>query len=101
MDFTKMDFAKDLTRNMPSADDLIRAVGLSSRTHNGNDIVPSIALFGAGLLVGAGLALLFAPSSGRELREGLGERAAELRERAAGAVDTVAHQSEARPEHAA
>ena len=55
-------------------------------------LVPSVALFGAGLLVGAGLALLFAPSSGRELREELGERAAELRDRATGAAESTSSQ---------
>jgi hypothetical protein len=89
-----MDFAKELARNLPShlphlpsTDEIIRALGLQSR-RSGSDIVPSIALFGAGLLVGAGLALLFAPSSGRELREEIGERAAELRDRATSAVDS-------------
>ena len=93
MDFTK-EFARNLpefTRNLPSTEDLIRALGLQARRH-GSDVVPSVALFGAGLLVGAGLALLFAPSSGRELREELGERAAELKERATAAVDSAKHE---------
>ena len=71
---------KDLTRNLPSADDVIRALGLQTRSKS--EVMPSMALFGAGLLVGAGLALLLAPTSGRELREEIGERAASLRERA-------------------
>jgi len=81
-----MDFPKDFARSLPSTDEIIRALGLQSR-RSGSDIVPSVALFGAGLLVGAGLALLFAPTTGRELREELGERAAELRERASAAVE--------------
>jgi hypothetical protein len=84
-----MEFPKEFTRNLPSAEELIRALGLHQHRSNGGDIVPSVALFGAGLLVGAGLALLFAPTSGRELRDELGERAAELRDRATGAVDTA------------
>jgi hypothetical protein len=83
----KMDFAKEFTHSLPSAEELIRALGLHARRGNHGDIVPSLALFGAGLLVGAGLALLFAPTSGRELRDELGERAAELRDRASGAVE--------------
>ena len=82
MDF---DAAKEIARNLPSADDVIRALGLHSRQRS--DLAPSMALFGAGLLVGAGLALLFAPTSGRELREEIGERAADLRERATAAAD--------------
>jgi len=55
-------------------------------------------VFGAGLLVGAGLALLFAPSSGRELREEIGERAADLRDRAAARVDPTSTEAGDRPE---
>jgi hypothetical protein len=80
-----MEFTKELTRNLPSSEEIIRALGLHARRSHGSEIVPSVALFGAGLLVGAGLALLFAPSSGRELREELSERAAELRDRAVAA----------------
>jgi hypothetical protein len=96
-----MDFAKelarnfpDLTRNLPSSDDIVRALGLHARRSSGSDLVPSVALFGAGMLVGAGLALLFAPTSGRELREELGERAADLRDRATSVAEDAA--SEAR-----
>lgn len=85
-----MEFPKEFTRNLPSAEDLIHALGLHARRSSGSDMLPSVALFGAGLLVGAGLALLFAPTSGRELREELGERASELRERAASVVETGA-----------
>ena len=54
------------------------------------------ALFGAGVLVGAGLALLFAPTSGRELREEIGERAAELKDRAASVVESTAGEAQDR-----
>jgi len=98
MEFTK-EFARNLPsteeiiralglRNLPSTDEIVRALGLQARRSNGSDLIPSVALFGAGVLVGAGLALLFAPSSGRELREELGERAAELRDRASAAVES-------------
>lgn len=75
-----------LAGSMPAAEDIVRALGLHTR-HGGNDIVPSVALFGAGLLVGAGLALLLAPTSGRELREEIAARASELRGRDAAADD--------------
>lgn len=74
---------KDFASNLPSAEELIRLLQRSNG-HN-RDLVPSLALFGAGLLVGAGLALLLAPSSGAELRENLSEQLGSLRERAAGA----------------
>ena len=49
---------KDITGNLPSIDDLLRAIQNRRGTSNSNDLLPSLALFGAGLLVGAGLALL-------------------------------------------
>jgi YtxH-like protein len=85
-----MEFGKDFTRNFPSSEEIIRALGLHSRRDTASELVPSLALFGAGLLVGAGLALLFAPSSGRELREEIGERAADLRDKVAGADEEAA-----------
>lgn len=85
---TAMDTAKGLMRNLPSTDDIIRALGLRSyqQTHY---YTSGWALFGAGILVGAGLALLFAPTSGRELRNELSERAQQARDR----VSEVAEQA--------
>jgi len=69
---------KDVTDNMPTRDQVADALGLStSRT---TDTVGAVGLFAMGLLVGAGLALLFAPKAGSELREELGERVTDLRE---------------------
>jgi hypothetical protein len=92
-----MEFPKHFAGSLPSAEDLIHALGLQTRRSHASDIVSSVALFGAGLLVGAGLALLFAPSSGRELREEIGERAADLRDRAAAAVEPAGTEVGARP----
>jgi hypothetical protein len=99
-----MDFAKELARHLPevarhlpefsrhiptSTDELIRLAGLQ-RQSRGGDMLPGMALFGAGLLVGAGLALLLAPTSGRELREGISDRAADLKERVGAAAEEAA-----------
>jgi YtxH-like protein len=79
---------KELTGNLPSAEEITRfiqarAANLPSADEiarfiqgrgGERDVFPGVALFGAGLLVGAGLALLFAPSSGEELRETLGRK---------------------------
>jgi hypothetical protein len=56
-----------------SLDDLVRVVGMQRRRTD-QEMLPTVALFGAGLLVGAGLALLFTPLSGAELREEIGDR---------------------------
>ena len=77
---------KELAGNLPSSEEIIRALGLQTRRAQG-DVMPSIALFGAGILVGAGLALLFAPTTGRELRDELGSKASNLADRVAGAAE--------------
>jgi len=56
-------------------DDLLRYVGLQTKRSVAEWMLPSIGLFALGMLVGAGVALLTAPKSGRELREDLRERA--------------------------
>jgi hypothetical protein len=73
----------DLTRNLPSAEELLRAIGLQRARGNGSDLLGGMAVFGAGMLVGAGLALLFAPSTGAEMREQLGSKLEEVRDRVA------------------
>jgi gas vesicle protein len=55
-------------------DDILGALGLTTRPTISQRMVSSIGLFGLGALVGAGVALLLAPSSGEDLREGLGNR---------------------------
>jgi hypothetical protein len=85
-----MDFTRNIAGSLPSAEDIVRALGLqATRRSTAGDVVPSVALFGAGLLVGAGLALLFAPTTGRELREEITEKASELRERASSVVESA------------
>lgn len=71
----------EITKNLPSTDELLRAIGLQ-RSRNGGELLGGVAVFGAGILVGAGLALLFAPSSGAEVREQIGSRLEDIREKA-------------------
>ena len=49
----------------------------------------TLAAFAVGAAVGAGLALLFAPRSGRETRELLAQRACDLRDKAVDSVDSA------------
>ena len=76
---------KDLTGALPSKDELTRAIGLQTRSNFGDDMLLPLTMFGAGILVGAAAALLFAPKPGRELRADLNDRAQELREHYMGA----------------
>lgn len=55
-------------------DDLLELVGLESRRSSAEKLVPALALFGTGVLVGVGLGLLLAPKPGRELRSDLKHR---------------------------
>ena len=71
-----------LPKYIPSLAEWIEAAGFRSRAGGPSvDIVAGTSLFAAGLLVGAGLGLLLAPSSGESLRRDLGARVADLRDR--------------------
>jgi YtxH-like protein len=50
-------------------DELLGLLGLSTKPTTTSQLVESLATFGVGLLVGAGVALLLAPKPGRELRQ--------------------------------
>ena len=82
---------EELLESLPSREDIANAVGLQTRGSmfgrgsliGGNtDILPMLGVFGTGMLFGAGLALLFSPKSGSELRRDLSERAQQWGEQA-------------------
>ena len=56
-------FANDV-----DVDDLLETIGLQQRRSAYGALLPAIGILGAGILVGAGLGLLFAPTSGKVLR---------------------------------
>lgn len=59
---------------------LLNAIGLGHVKPRStfSDTAYPVALFGAGILLGAGLALVLAPKSGRELRDDLSRQAKQL-----------------------
>jgi hypothetical protein len=64
---------RSLKKNLTDLDkdDLLDMIGLESRRSTGDRLVPALALFGAGVLVGVGLGLMLAPKPGSALREDL------------------------------
>jgi hypothetical protein len=63
---------KDLSDIDP--ENILRFIGLQRRRSVGGYIATGIGFFSAGLLMGAGAALLLAPKTGRDMREDLRER---------------------------
>jgi gas vesicle protein len=55
-------------------DELLERLGLETTRPTGRTVGSAVAVFGVGLLVGAGIALLLAPTSGLQLRADLGAR---------------------------
>ena len=62
-----------------TTDDVLARLGLQTRMTTTDFIMPALGLFGAGLIVGAGLGLLFAPRPGHEMRAEIGRRAGNMR----------------------
>ena len=50
------------------SDDVLEKLGLESRRSSAERVVPALAVFGAGVLVGVAIGLILAPKSGNELR---------------------------------
>jgi len=76
-----MSYLNDLTHNL-TPNQLLHAIGLRRETERAavmtDTVLPALAVFSAGILVGASIALLVTPKSGRELRDDLSRRAGEL-----------------------
>jgi hypothetical protein len=71
--------------------DVLAALGLERRRTPIDIVIPAAGLFFAGLMVGAGVALLVAPKSGSETRRELKGRATNLRHRLASTASEFAH----------
>jgi hypothetical protein len=69
---------EDILHALPSKEDLAAAVGLQPRASTTGDILTAFGLFGTGMILGAGLALLFAPMAGHEIRDGIAEKVGEI-----------------------
>lgn len=74
---------------------LLDRLGYEPKRANTDMIVPALSIFGAGLVVGVSLGLLFAPKRGEEVRGDIRHRLDDLRERGADRYDELrAHRLE-------
>lgn len=64
---------------MFTTDDVLARLGLQTRTTTGDWIFPVLGVFGAGILVGAGVGMMLAPKSGERLRHDIGRTAMNLK----------------------
>jgi hypothetical protein len=76
-----------------SSDDILAALGLERRHTALDDALPTGLAFVAGLAAGAGIALLLAPKSGREMRQDLSSRASELTNRIGASANELANEA--------
>ncbi len=60
--------------NYLSKEEVLAKLGLAPKPTIGQMFVSSLGPFGVGAILGAGVALLFAPKSGRKLREDIRTR---------------------------
>jgi hypothetical protein len=67
-----MDMTWKAVRNAMDREALLKRMGLEERTPTG-DFFTGLGLFAVGVLVGAGLGLMFAPKRGEEMRATLNE----------------------------
>lgn len=73
--------AQQLKNLSLSSDDILAALGLERRRTWTRSWAPALGMFGAGIVVGTGLALLFAPKPGNALRGDIGRSAGNLARR--------------------
>ena len=71
---------EDILQALPSREDIASAVGLQARTSPSGEVLAAFAIFGTGMILGAGLALLFAPKAGHEIRHEIAEKVGEIGE---------------------
>jgi len=76
----------DILQSLPSREDITHALSRYNTTSSNwmgssrsdTDLLPALGIFGTGMLLGAGLAILFAPKSGTEIRRDIADRMGEL-----------------------
>jgi gas vesicle protein len=70
-------------------DDILGALGLQSKSSTTSWVLGTLGLFGLGMVIGAGVALMLAPKPGSELRRDIEGRIKNVRERVTGNGQTL------------
>ena len=70
-----------------TVDDLLCGVGLERRRSPMSKLIPAVGWLGLGAVVGAGVALLCAPSSGKELRSRVSDKLGQVKDEVKGQVN--------------
>jgi len=65
-------------------EDILGALGLQAKSSTTSWVLGTLGLFGLGMVIGAGVALMVAPKPGSELRRDLEDRIKSVRERVSG-----------------
>jgi hypothetical protein len=65
-------------------EDILGALGLQTKSSTAGWVLGTLGLFGLGMVIGAGVALMVAPKPGAELRRDLEGRLRNVRERVTG-----------------
>jgi len=75
--------SKDILKNVKNvdADTILEALGLERRNDGLAAVIPTLGIFGVGILVGAALGLAFAPKAGSDLRTDVTGRFNDLKTR--------------------
>lgn len=65
---------EEILNSLPSREEIAAAVGIETRSSASSAALGSVGLLSTGIVLGAGLALLFAPKVGSELRHSIADR---------------------------
>jgi YtxH-like protein len=86
------EFVRSRTRALRdfSSDDILDALGLARKQTPFDAAIPTALAFVAGAAAGAGLALLLAPKSGREMRADISNKASEMTNRLTSTASEIA-----------
>lgn len=72
---------EDILSALPSREDVASAIGLEARSSAGWGALVPLGIFAGGLVVGAGMSLLLAPTTGQDARREIASKVGDLADR--------------------